>query len=298
MALVATAESVGARLSLNGQEYCFTRIEDRSRFAFVDPNGEIICNTYDHHAERVAIGPRLIRLHVLMEPTPEEIDLLLPLIGYTEVTDAFTPKDTLTEFDAQVDYDGTDVGNYRSGKVDTAVLRGQQGLAPVSLELQMVFQDYDLDSAFSGTSVTLNAPYEFTAGNLGLSSTGGDNRLFNSSVWVHNNNLRARFNNNVTADNIVMTQRTMFLGVNTPFTSAEVDLLQEAVVDSTRLTGWEAFLTFTRGAQSLQGEFTNLKWEAKPAGVPRKDAEIRNMMYMKAYKEGADPVVTWTSTLS
>ena len=299
MALVATSESVGARLSLNGLQHCFVRAEDHSRFALVDPNGELMCSGYDHLEERVAIGPRLIRLHVLLYPTPERWDALLGLIGFTEGgSDVWTPMDTLTEFNAQLDYDGVDVGNYLSGKVDVAIIRGQQGLNPVSCELQMIFQNADLTAAFSGTAETKNAAYEFTSGTLGLGSTGADSRLFNSFVIVYNNHLRVRFNNQTTATNIANTQRTIHFACNTPFTSSELDLLSDAIVDSTRLSGQEATLAFTRSPQSMSWFFENLKWETSFPSIPRKDAEIRLGQQYKAFAQGSDPVVTVTNVLA
>lgn len=300
MAFTSTNEAVASRLSINGQQYCFVKVEDKSEFKYVDPNGQIICGGYDHQGERVAIGPRLVRLHTLMYPTPEEWDLLLPLIGFDEDADVFTPKDTLTSFNAQVDYSGVDVGNYKTGVVDKAIARGQQGLTPVSLELQMVFQDFDLTAAFSGTSMTLNAPYEFTASSSGfqLGSTGANTRRINSFVWVYDNQVKGRFNNSITADNLPNTQRIVHLGVNMPYTGDEDDILTDGIVDATRLTGYEANLTFTRSPQSLAFAFENLKWETSPPSVGPKGEETRLMTFWKCYAESTDPLMTITSTLS
>lgn len=299
MALTASAEGVGARLSLDGLEYCVARIEDHSGFKYVDPNAELMCNTYDFLAERVALGPRTVRLHVLLYPTPERWDTLWPLIGYSETTDVFTPKDTLDEFSAQVDYDGTDAGNYLNGVVDQAIVRGQQGLAPVSCELQMLFQDYNLTAAFSGTAETLNAAYEFTSGTLDMDpTTAATDRDFNSFVLVHNNNVRARFNNSVTADNLALTQRVVDFGVNTPFRSTEQELLADAVVDADRLVGQAADLTFTRGAQSMKLEMPKLRTENAIPSILKKTDEIRLTQFFRAYKKDGSEVLTITNTLS
>lgn len=298
MALTATNEAVASRLQLNGQQYCFVKVQDQSSFKFVDPNGELICSSYDHRDERVAIGPRLIRLHVLLEPTPEEYNLLLPLIGLTEAADVFTPTNSLTSFNAQVDYSGVDVGNYLVGKVDKAIWRGQQGLAPVSLELQMIFQDFNLDSAFSATAAGLNAPYEFTSGVFGMGATGDTTRRFNSFVCVHDNHLRARFNNAETADNIINVQRTVHLGINTPYTASEDDLLIDGITNSTRLTGQQANLAFTRSPQSMTFDFPNLKWEAKPPDITGKTQETRLMQYYKAYTLSTGALYSITNVLS
>ena len=298
MALTSTNEAVASRLQLNGQQYCFVKVQDQSKFAFVDPNPEIICGNYDHQEERVAIGPRLIRLNVLMMPTPEEYDLLLPLIGFTETTNVFAPKNNLTVFNAQVDYSTVDVGNYLQGVVDKAIFRGQQGLSPLSLELQMVFQDYNLSSAFSATALTTaNAPYEFTSGVLSLGETGATTRRFNSFVCVYDNQVRSRFNNATTADNLPNTQRIVHLGVNTPYTASEDDLLIDATTDSTRLAGQQASVAFTRSPQSMTFDFGNLKWEAKAPDIV-KSAETRLMQFYKALRVGTDPVMTITNILS
>src|SRR5690606_3848541 len=198
MALTTTSEAVASKLQLNGQEYCFVRAVDRSRLSVVDPNGQIICGSYAHKGERLRPGPRLIRLHTLMYPTPAEWNTLLPLIGYTESSDDFTPNDAPTTFNAQVKYDGAGTGNYVTGKIDKAIARGQQGLNPVSLELQMVFQDFNMDSPFSAASPDTDFSYEFSSGTLQVGSTGATTRLFNSFVWVHDNHLASRFNNQVT----------------------------------------------------------------------------------------------------
>ena len=299
MSLTATSEAVASRLQLNGQEYCFVRAQDQSRILVVDPNNEIICGGYAHRGERVRPGPRLIRLHTLLYPTPTAWNTLLPLIGYTESDDVFSPTNSLTTFSAQVDYDLGGTGNYRNGKVDRAIARGQQGLNPVSLELQMVFEDFDMDAEFSASSPDIDFSYEFTSGTLSLGSTGVPERKFASFVWVRDNHLRSRLNNETTPTNIATTQRTIHLGISTPFTTDESDLLTDPLDDATRIAGQVGSLLFSVSPQSLQFEFPQLVWtEAKPPDIERKDAEIRIDQYYKAFQSGSTDDCTITNILS
>lgn len=284
-------ESVITQVQLNGQEYCFVKAEDRTRFSYVDPNGHIICGTLDQIAEHVTEGIRLPRVHILLEPTPAEWTTLIPLMGYTTSGGGiFTPTDP-PEFNVQVKYGSVDTGNYVNGKVDVAIARGQQGMNPLSLELQIVSKDYNLDTAWSASAYAEDAAYEFTTGTLELYSA---SRRFNSFVYSHNNNLRQRFNNSVTADVIQSVSRVIHFGVNTPFTADEVDIVQH-FMSAARLEGVAGTATFTRGNQSLEFDAPYMLWEAKAPDIIRKDAEVRNMAFFKVFAAGSDPMVTLTS---
>lgn len=288
--MAGSNEAVATKLQLNGKEYCWVSIDPRVRFSFVDPQGELNCGTLAALKELVTQGPHYVRLHVVLEPSPAQWDTLLPLIGYTEgASDTFTPNHAPPAFAAQVDYGGVDVANFTSGKVDVAIARGQQGLHPVALELQIAFTDVNFDSAWSATAITEDAPYEFTSGTLEVYDAA---RPFNAFVWVHNNHLRLRYNNSVTPDAIQSVMTTINVGVNTPFTADEVILIQRAIDETLRLEGVNVEIVFTHATRSLSFIHPVCLFEGQLPKVLRKDLEVRLYEFFKAYSESGNPEVS------
>lgn len=280
-------------LALNGYQFCFVKIQDLSRFTFVDPNNRLICGGYGHKLERVTPGMQIFRLKVLLEPHPGELDILLPLIGYTEgSTDTFTPKSALDEFTTLIRRkSSTNVTHtYSNCVINKAIFRGQKGLHPVSVELDLFARGFSEGSTFSPSAITADAPYAFTMGALSL---GGASRPFDSFAWVHDNHVQERWNNSVTATALQNVERTIHLGVNTPYTDDEDDLLT-TFISSGREAGIAASLTYTNGGQSLAFAHTKVLWEGTPPSIGPKPAEVRMFQFYKAYENGANPEVTIT----
>lgn len=286
-------EAIATGVAINGTRVCFVSAQPLIKYEYVDPNDHLMCGVLDDVIETVTPGIEHHGWRILLEPHPAELDLLIPLIGYTESpTDTFTPLDTLTTFTTLVRLKSSTANAISTANcvVDKAIFRGQKGLNPVSLQLDILGRSSSETATFSPSTLTRAAPYPFTSGVLTLDSTA---RKFDQFVLVHDNHVRKRFNNSVTADTLANVRRTIHLGVNTVYDDDTDDLLTTFIA-STRNTGIAANLQFTRNNQELTWDFTKVLWSATPPSIPGKEAEVRMYQFYQAVKSGSDDLCTIT----
>ena len=96
---MACAQGFDAQLSINGQAMEFISIRDITVRELVDNGDLAIRGILDHVKERVTLGRLQIGFEVTMNPSPAELDVILPLAGFTESpTDTFTIGDSYSTF--------------------------------------------------------------------------------------------------------------------------------------------------------------------------------------------------------
>lgn len=281
-------------LAINGFRMCFISAKPLFKYHLVDPNPQLMCGELDDIIEVLTPGIEHHGWRVLLQPHPGELDILIPLIGFSESpTDTWTPTDTLTSFTTLVRLKSSTANavSTTSCVIDKAVFRGQKGLNPISLQLDILGKTSTETATFNPTSVTHNAPYPFTAGTLTLAGTA---RAYDSFVLVHDNNIRKRFNNSVTADVLQNVRRTIHLGVSIPYTDDEDDLFTSNIVGTTRAAGFAANLAYSRSNYNLAWDFTKVTWEAEPPPIEGKESEVRSFMWMAARKSGSNVLCTIT----
>lgn len=289
-----STEHRDTRVSLNDDQFCYVRLLDQSQYTFVDPNPEINCNRLGHHGDRVSEGIQIFEFALLIEPSAEEIDKLLVLAGFTEASDLFTLSDNsdLTSFTTHIDRSAANQ-IYAGTKVDKMIFRGQQGRHPISCELHCKALSMT-EGTYSGTPITnRGAPYAFSAGSLALPTA----YRFNSWVQVLDNHLAARWNDEVTASALANVERTVHMGINTPYTTSEKALLTTAI-GASRLTGLTGTVTFSATPRSTTFEYFDLKWEANPPDLPGKPHEVRMPIWFKAYETDDNHEVEVTNVLA
>lgn len=292
--MAGSTEWMATGLSINGFSYCYVRIVPLIKYTFVNANPQIMCGSLDHIAERVLPGIQLHGWRILMMPHPGEIDKLLVWQGYSETNNVFTPTDTLPEYDVAVRLKSStlNVWTTTACKVDKAIWRAQMGMNPLMLQLDVIGKTSTPDGGtWSPTSITTDAPYEFTATNTGF-SIDGTTRAIRSWVFAEDHHIQRRFNNAVTADVVANTMRTIHQACDTPYTDDEDDILTTFTA-SGREDGVPIVCTFTHGGQSLSFSTPLNVWEAKPPAILSKSQDIRLDQYYLAIK-GADPVCTIT----
>ncbi len=291
--MAGATSTLDTRLAINGTEMSAVRVIPTSKYMFVDPNPELMQGDLDHNLERVSEGIQLHGLRVLMEPHPGELDVLIPLIGYSESpTDTFTPADSLTSFSTLVQLKASTktVHTYGSCKINRAVFRGQKGLHPVSLELDIWALTLSEGSTYAPSTITQQAPYAFTKGSLSLRGTA---TALSSFVWVHDNDLQRRINNSTTADVLQNVNRVVHFGCNTPYTDDEDDILT-TFISSGREAGIAGALTYTNGTKNLVFTMPKMLWEVTPPVIGPKPAEVRLDQFYKCYSTGGGAVCTIT----
>lgn len=280
-----------ARLDVDGNHLCFTEARDKSVIKLTDGSIKSICGKLDHYEANVDEGIVIPRMSLKMQPTPEELDIIFPWIGFEEApTDTFTPTIDITTMPLPVIFDRVaSIDGLGNAYVNTAIFRGQKGTSPMSLELDLIFdQIIDLDGeAWVGVMPeNKTAPYPFHRSTINLESAA---RSFRSFAFAINNNLIFEHENNRVPTNFQFGDegRTYHLGVDTPYLASNLDLLSNPI-DS--VAGDSAALQFTRDTQSTLFSFTNLKLEASPPDVMKSEVRLSN--YYKAYGSGSTlPVI-------
>lgn len=284
------------------QEIEFLEFDDQSQFDLVDNSKEAIRGTLEGHANRVTAGLERLRFKIRMNPSPSEMDLILPLIGTNEnSTDNFSVVDgsgnsvAPPAFEVVVDRN-TQIDRYTGCKVDRAIHRGQMGNAPVELILEIVGQTMSRDVSWEDSGANAIAAigtpdicYAFTEGTLKLGSSLGENSdgliEFDRYAIVIDNNLEVQYNNSRTPTNICASRRDIQLLANSPFVSATADLFNTpAGGDTTGFDSPNAYVKFTRSSANISTEFRfgNLKAIARPPSIPGK-TEIRLDLAFQAY---------------
>lgn len=289
--MAAAAQGAKSKLAIGGYQMCFVRLQDLSNYGLVDAGDDSMCGVLDHYAAEVTVGAQWFRMHVLMQPSPEEMDILLPLMGLAESpTDTFTISDTLTSFSVIVDR-VTKVHTYATCYVDKWIWRGQKGRKPVSLELQIVGTSMTEANSgtFSASTLTNTAPWSFVQGTLTLYDAAEN---FDRFALACDHKIEVSHNNSATATSITPTDRSIHLVTNTPYSTDESSVLT-TLIGSSRADGDNATIAFARTGQTSSLALANIKAEANPPSILGK-TEIRHAQTWKVYRTAATASMIWT----
>lgn len=300
--MAGQSQGANAQLAIDGDKYCFTKFEDKSIFKMVDGSEEAICGRLDRHKDRVTEGIIIPRFTLTMQPTPEEIDRILPWIGYSETSDVFTPITDFSSNGLDVEYSPVaSLITYTGAMIDKAIWRGRKNGPPIELELECMATNIDIDDGgtFSASTFTKTSPYAFNEANLSL---GGSSELYQSLVLVEDHKLYMQHNNSVTPTSLRPQDRQFFLGLDTPYTSDEVTLISAFTGETTAatspdITGFAGSFIASRGNFSLTGAMHNLKQEARLPSTLGK-VEIRAKHWFQIYGNSSTAPLIWTNDIT
>lgn len=279
-------ETVITGVAINGSEMCYLSADDETLFTYVDPNGNLMCGTPDHVAARVVPGMEIVRVTLLLAPTPGELDVIVPLLGTTESpADTFDPVDAgPPAFPLLLKRNSDKVHAHSGSRINKAVFRSQAGLHPLTLELEIFSLTWSEGSTFNPAAVTPDFSYTHTDGALTIDDYGAD-RNPSAFAWALDNHLAPRFNNSVTADTLGFFQRTLHIGCNLPYDHVHDDILTTFTTAATRHEGVALSMSYDRGGKQLQFSHDNVKWEARPPKILNKAEDVRLNCFFKAYRD-------------
>ena len=201
----------------------------------VDPSG--IRGIRDHQSERVRQGNESVRGVIELEPSPEELALLLPwILGGSPSGTSYPLADTLSSRFVQVDRIAK-VHTYAGVYVNRATFRGSEGAA-VRLTLDLIGQTETEGNAGTFPAITpLNTPpFMFAEGVLTLVAA---SRSFQDFTLDINNALETKFYNSRTATRIRPTDRIVSFSCTVPYDTDNTALYGQAAA------GAAATLVFT-----------------------------------------------------
>lgn len=276
-----SGQSQGAisKLSIDGTRVEFLEFNDETEIQIVDGGDEAIRGELSHAKERTTQGLHVVGFSILMQPSPVELDLLLPHMGFTESpTDTFTINDSITAFDVVVDKVAA-VHTYSDCYINRWTLSGVRGRKPIRMKLDILGTSVAESGSVSG-SIDTGIAYGFHEGGLTLEGTGS--RPVNQFRVIGDNMLHREWNMSQTAGVICPRDRKLLFVCNAQYGDDEEDLFTNPLGDA---DGAAATLAFSRGNLSTSLAFANVKSVARPPSV--KKEEIRLPLYYEAYKSGS-----------
>jgi len=227
----------------------------------VDPGG--MRGIRDHQSERCRQGNETIRGAIEMEPSPEELALLLEwILGGTKSGNNYPIADTLSSRYVQLDRIAK-VHTYAGVYVNQATFRGSEG-QPVRLTLDLIGQTETEGNAGTFPAITplTTPPFMFAEGVLTLMSSA---RSFQDFTLTINNALETKFYNSRTATRIIPTDRIVSFEASVPYDTNSTGLYGPAVA------GAAATLVFTppspHSGYSLTFTFGAMQFAKRPATV-------------------------------
>jgi hypothetical protein len=292
--MAGCAQGFASKLAINGQQVEFIGgIRDLSLRELVD-NGQVaIRGNLDHTKERVTLGRLIVGFEFTCNPSPAELDVYLPLMGFAESpTDTFTLGNTYGTFTSIIDR-VTKVHTYTSCVMGRSIFRGQRGSQPNSLTQQVLGVNLTegASGSFSATALDTDIAYAFTEGVFTYSGTA---YAFDRYQWLLDPRMEVQWNNSTTATAICPTDRVNVLSLSTPYTSDEQALFTTPLASA---AGAAASLAWSRGNQSTSIAFANLKSLARPPVIKGK-GQIRLPLHFNNYRSGStvSTVITHDAT--
>lgn len=244
---------------------------------------EGIRGTRSRRGERIQTGLRRVGGSWTMNPSPDELDTLLPFIlGAAESTDTFALADTLPDLFASVDKVAR-VETYSDGKMASATFEGATG-QKLLLTLNALFKTMTIGAAGSYPALTVDARncYKFDHGVLTLASTAYN---FNSFRLLIDNAIDPEFNNSTTATDLTPGDRIVMLEIpEMPFTSTELGLLTNSRGASAGISG---SLVFTNGAVSTTFTFNDLWTPSQTVPIRGRNQRLKLSRQFQAHMTGS-----------
>lgn len=273
-------DTAGTAIGSYSNQFEFVSITPGGGVAVIDTNEEATRGTRDPAKERVVQGLITTELQIVMNPTPAELDYLLPWIGFSESTDTFSLTEALTYRDVLIDF-STHRQIFQDAMVNTAVFASAKG-QPLKLTLNVLCrtQDSPVATGFPTIGIDAEAPYVHHQGVLTLRSAARE--MTEVSLTI-DNKLSAEHNNSQTPTIIFPTDRMISGSTNTPFSEDEDDLYTAPLASP---AGAGGSLVYTNGGQSTTFTFANVKEDnVKPPAIT--GGEIRQQVDFKIYASGS-----------
>ena len=224
--------------------------------------------------ERSRIGTSTVAGSISMNPSPNFLDEILPLIlGGAESTDTFPLAETISSFSLGADL-VSDTFRYDGCYINRAVFKGTaQGFITLDLDIiGKTISDLTFDfSTLIDTGLAANdAPYVMSDSVLTLASV---NTLMMDWEIEIDNQLDARFTNSLTATSITPQDRIITLRCTTPWSSVEIPLYGNAAhgsgaTESTPIT--DGAMVITNGNMSTTFTFGDLRIDSVTPSIPGK----------------------------
>ncbi len=219
-----------------------------------------IRGTRSRSKSRARIARTEVSGQIVMEPSPSEIDFLLPyILGGTTSMGSTDVADALPEFVIGIDKI-TKVYTYAGCRVARAVFSAQSGQA-IQLTLDIEAETETEGAAGSFPSITLPTDNFFVMSDATLTLLATARKFGSFSLTIDNMLDTDRYLNSTTRTEIAPQDRQVRLELNAPFTSDNADLYAAAIA------GAAGTLAISDGTTTYTMSFGNTKIPAEGADV-------------------------------
>lgn len=229
--------------------------------------------------DRVRSAQKAVGGSLVLNPTPIELDTLLPrILGAVEATDVFALAETIPTFGVLIER-VTNRFIYTGCYVDKAIFSGSQGQL-VSLRLDLLGKT----EIVSGTAFPAAVPvidsaqgYVYADTTYQLAADTSATEVASWSIVIDNMLDPNHYMNSLTRTQIKPTGRMITLSMMIPYDANSVDLHAQAIA------GAGGTLTLTNGLVSTLFTFANLKSPANTPTFPQRTSEGMLNLSMRSY---------------
>ena len=276
----ATALAVDDALpfDVSSQPLSFLRESLRLQGSHIDPDG--VRGTRSHISENVVEGLDDVSGSIVMYPTPDELDWLLPkILGTAPSGTTYVLAETVPEFFVQFDRT-INRFQYAGVKVARATFRSSEG-QPLELTLDVVGKTETVSAtAHPALTLSTQAPFVHHQAAVTLGGTGG-RKVDDVVVVIDNGLLTDVYRNSQTRDVIPEGDRIVTLDCTVPYNATEEDLYDQAVA------GAAGIVAYTNGGLSLTFTFGALQVAPASPVIPGRTGELILPLSMTARKSGS-----------
>lgn len=286
-ALAQLCMDAAAPIDVSSEPFYFVSSGIRKRNTHAYSTG--ITGSRSRRSHRARIVQTYVGGPLILEPSPTEIDLMLPrILGGTTGGGVTDVADTLPEFLIAIDK-VTKVMTYSGCRVARAVIQGSQNQAMRwSLDIEAETQSTGNAGTFPALTLPTDNFFVFSDLTLTLESV---SRKFRDFTLTIDNLLDAdRWHNSLTRAEIAAQDRLVQLSVNLPYTSDNEDLFDAAIA------GAAGQLVMTDGTTTYTIDIANAKVPTEGPEVPGRGQEIRMPLVVDCFHDGTDSECKWTKS--
>lgn len=271
------------------QEFIFVSCNVGKTQGLMDAGG-IGGGTRSRRAERIATGVSAVSGSVVIQPTPQDLDFLLPwILGTDESANSFVLAEALKLYGVDISK-GDDTYRYSSMAVSSAVFRSEVNqFLTLTLNLVGIAETAGITFPSIGSSITTKRPYRHHESTFTLGSAA---RKLKSMELTIDNAVQADFYENAsTISDIESGDRIITLTADMPFDADHDDLYEIAIAGISTNT-----LVYTDGTDTLTFTLGNLKAATEVLAIPARPGEVRLGKTFQAYQSGSTKELAVTST--
>lgn len=290
-ASTATASvAVDARISLDGDKFCFGKFMDESTVERVQNHEFAICGMAHPPGNRVQPGRELIEFSIFLDITADVMDTLLPhMTTANTVGTTWESNESLSAFDVIVDKVGA-IHKYTDTRIARWAIRAQRGSRPVNIQLDCVAASETKLGANTFTDAEASSIYTFPGIDYTIAAV---EYAIDRVAIISDMNVFRQWNNSTTLTDAILTLQNTYVATSIPYVSGT----QAVYWDNRSVVTPRAIqVEFTSGADILVFNMPTARFVAKSPSIVSKLSEIRLPHTWQAYSDAGAAAFNFNHT--